>query len=222
MKHFKKAHRNMIFGQFLPNKLTDPNVLHAFEMVWREDFIPESVRALSYCDQPVAVTADRQMLSSLSLMRLVHAAQISKKELVLHVGAGAGYGSIVMAYLAKRVVALEEDPVLFASLTKLPEGYDVPNMSPVLGKLEEGAPSQGPFDVIIIEGAIEALPEVLLGQVKDGGRLLSYRPLPSGKGEDLATAFRVRHIGGHYSDTPLFEAVAPSLKSFTPQPTFVL
>lgn len=215
MKHFKKAHRNMIFGQFLPNKLTDPNVLHAFEMVWREDFVPDPIKALSYCDQPVPLTASRSMLSSLSFMRLLHAASITKKETVLYVGAGTGYGAVVTAYLAKKVIALESEASLFKSLSHLPDGYDVPNMTPIKGSLVEGAPALAPFDVIFVEGALTDVPATLLSQLKEGGRLLMYRPMRTqhaGASVDgVATAIRIQRFGTHFSTIPLFQALAHPL-----------
>ncbi len=222
MQHFKKAHRNMVFGQFLPNKLTDPRVLHGFEEVWREGFIPESQRALSYGDQSVTLTPGRKAMSPLSFMRLLHGAAISKKERVLHVAAGSGYGSVVMSYLGKSVVALEEDKTLYGELVQNIDGASTRNIETVQGELTKGSPKQGPYDVIFVEGAMEEVPFALLDSLKDGGRLLGFEPLKNLQQGQLSRAFVYKKIDKTYTKIFLFEAIAPTLKAFSKPALFQL
>ena len=222
MQHFKKAHRNMIFGQLLPNKLTDHRILHAFEKVWREGFVPESQRALSYGDQSVALTPKREAMSPLSFMRLLQAAAITKKERVLHIGAGTGYGSIVLSYLAKSVVALEEDKGLYGLLAQSVENHSARNVEAVQGEMSEGFERQGPYDVIFVEGAVGDVTFSLLNQLKDGGRLLGFETLKGLQCGQLSHAFV--HTRNHeiFTKTFLFEALAPTLSAFSKPKTFQL
>ncbi len=222
MQHFKNAHRNMLFGQFLPNKLTDLRALHAFKEVWREEFIQEPVKALSYSDQAIPLTKTRSALSALSFMRLLQAAKISKKEHVLHIAAGTGYGSVVLSYLAKNVVALEEDKDLTKQMLQNIEASSARNIETDEGKLSEGASKKGPYDVIFVEGAAENIPFVLLDQLKNGGRLLVFEPLMKAPNGHLSRACHYQKIEKTYTKTYLFEAGAPLLPAFAAFPKFQL
>lgn len=222
-KDFKRAHENMLFRQFLPNKLTDARLLHAFEEVWRERFIPAPSNALSYCDQNVKLPVKgREALSSLSLMRLLQAAAPTKKHRVLSIASGTGFGAVVLSYLTKSIVCLEEDETLYSFLLEMVQQFSCTHIKPVKGALTEGVPLQGPYDLIFIEGAASDIPFSLLEQLEEGGNLFAYEPLFDSLAHQISRAVCFQRHGKTYTKTSLFEAVAPRLEAFNKQHKFHL
>lgn len=222
-KDFKRAHENMLFRQFLPNKLTDARLLHAFEEVWREKFIPAPLNALSYCDQNVTLPVKgREILSSLSLMRLLQAAAPAKKSRVLNIASGTGFCTVILSYLAKSVVCLEEDEDLYSLLLETVQQFSSTHIKPVKGPLTEGVPLQGPYDLIIIEGAVSDLPFSILEQLAEGGRLFTYEPLFDVVTHQISRAVCFERQGKTYTKTSLFEAIAPRLEAFNKNNKFHL
>lgn len=218
MKDFKKAHSNMVFGQLLPNKLVDPRLLHALTEVWREGFVPESTQPLSYCDQSIGLDQGRKSLSSLALMRLLQKAFVTKTDRILDVASGTGYGAVILSYLGKSVVCVEENDTLYKALLANLDQADVRSVKAVKGALPKGAQKQGPYDLIIIEGAVQDMPFSLLDQLAPGGRLLAYEPLFSDDVREMSRAVCYQCSGSgskkSYTKTYLFEACAPRLGGF--------
>jgi protein-L-isoaspartate(D-aspartate) O-methyltransferase len=103
--------------------------------------------------------------------KLVQLAGIRENDVVLVVGAGTGYSAAVLSNLAASVVALEENPDLAKTATEVLVDLGIENAVVVEGPLTGGYPSEGPYDVILVDGAVEVLPETLLEQVKPDGRL---------------------------------------------------
>jgi protein-L-isoaspartate(D-aspartate) O-methyltransferase len=148
--------------------------------------------------------------------KLVQAAEITAADHVLDVGCTTGYGSAVLAKLAASVVALEEDAGLARTAERTLAEAGAANAAVVTGPLAAGAPDKGPYDVILVEGAIDIAPDTLLGQLKDGGRLIAVcGSRPIGK----ATLYRF--AGGNVTAQPLFDAVAPLLPGFAKPAAFV-
>lgn len=223
MTDFKQAHENMLFRQFLPNKLTDGRLLHAFEEVWREKFIPNPSTPLSYCDQNLSLpVADREALSSLSLMRLFQAAKVMKRHRVLTLAGGTGFGAVLLSYLAKSVVCLEEEASLYESICRNVRQLSSANIKVVKGLFVKGVSRQGPYDLIFIEGAVQEVPFSVLEQLAQGGKLFTYEPLFQEARRQLSEAVCYERFGKAYTKTSLFEAVAPRLRAFNIQNEFQL
>ncbi len=223
VKDFKHAHENMLFRQFLPNKLTDQRLLHAFEEVWREKFIPAPSSFLSYCDQNVKLPVEgREALSSLSLMRLLQAANVTKKHRVLYVAGGTGFGAVILSYLARSVVCLEENELLYSILLENIREFSSTSITPVKGSLVEGVPLHSPYDLIFIEGAVADIPFSILEQLNEGGRLFTYEPLFESSDQQISRAVYFERHGKTYTKISLFEAVAPRLEAFNKKNEFHL
>lgn len=173
MFDFAQARTNMVDNQLRPNGITDPRILDAMQAVRREDFVPEAQRALAYMDGDVVLdsTSKRWLIEPMAFGRMVQQAQTRSGDRVLHIGAGTGYGTAVLAQLVGHVVAVESDAHLLNLARINLDG--VVNVSLIAGDLAAGAASAGPFDVILIEGCVEQVPEALLLQLKNGGRLLA-------------------------------------------------
>ena len=162
---FAQARRAMVDSQLRPQAVTDPLVVAAMAIVPREAFVPASAVASAYIDRIVPLGNSRALSPAASLGRMLTELQGRAGDRILVVGAGSGYSSAVLAHMGLDVVAVESDPMLLAQLQTL-AGVTVHS-----GPLEEGAPTHAPFDLILVDGQIEQLPDTLVEQLKPGGRL---------------------------------------------------
>lgn len=218
MNDFATLRRNMVNGQIRPNGVSDPAVIAAFAETPRELFVPESHRALAYLDDDLAVGGGdrpRHLVEPMILAQIIQAAGIQPTDRVLDVGCATGYSSAVLARLAGSVVALEADAALAAAAADTLRQLGHDNVAVVTGALAAGWPQQGPYDAIILEGAAEEVPQALLGQLKDQGRLLVV--LTTG-GVGRVTLFRAS--GGVASSIALFHAAVPPLAGFEKPKSF--
>jgi protein-L-isoaspartate(D-aspartate) O-methyltransferase len=211
---FAKARQNMLDGQLRPNKVTDAALLGAMGEVPREAFLPPAQRALAYADEDVPAAPGRWLLEPMVFARLVQAAEVGEGTRVLVVAAGVGYGAAVLARMGARVVALEAPGDLAESLAARVSGATV-----AAGPVTEGWAAAAPYDVILIEGAVEHVPDALTGQLAEGGRLLAV--LASGRRGVLGRAVRRLKVSGTVTEVPLFDAGTPPLAEFRRAPAFV-
>jgi protein-L-isoaspartate(D-aspartate) O-methyltransferase len=177
MLDFPTARLNMVESQVRPNGITDSRIIRAMLDIPREDFVPPDKRALAYMDEDIPLTSaatggpERVLVEPMAFARLVQLARIGPEDVVLHVGAGTGYGTAVLARLAKQIVAVEENPEL-AAVAQIHLKAQT-HVKVVSGPLTQGYKPAAPYDVILIEGRIGEVPEGLLAQLKDGGRLVA-------------------------------------------------
>src|SRR5579863_756579 len=166
------ARFNMIEAQIRSNDVTDVRIHAALDAVARERFVPSAKKALAYADVPVEIAHGRYLLDPRSFAKAVQLAEITADDRVLDVGCGTGYSAAVLARLGQNVVALEQD----ADLVRLASGLldREPNIQVTQGALIEGFKAGGLYDVIFVNGAIEADPEALLSQLEEGGRLIAF------------------------------------------------
>ncbi len=169
-----RARKHMVDSQVRPNDVTNPRLQQAMNTIPRELFVPTNRRALAYVDRDVPLFDGRWLLKARDMAKLIHAANIQEGDLVLDVGCGFGYSSAVMASLAGMVVGVEEDEDVCAKASENFSTLGIDNAVMVNEPLPQGCPKQGPYDVIIIEGAVEENLDTLLGQLKpDVGRLVT-------------------------------------------------
>jgi protein-L-isoaspartate(D-aspartate) O-methyltransferase len=177
MTDFAAARLNMIESQVRPNGITDRRIIAAMEGLPREKFVPGSRSALAYVDEDVplepadAAPGPRALIEAMAFARMLQHALIRPGDKALVVGAGTGYGAAVIAALADKVVALECDSALAAAARANLAG--LANVTLVEGPLEAGVSAEQPFDVIVLEGRVEEVPQTLLGQLAEGGRLVA-------------------------------------------------
>lgn len=175
MIDFAAQRMKMVDNQVRTTDVTSYSVLSAFLTVPRENFVPEASRALAYVDTSIELklngSAGRFLPDASPLAKLLQLASVSKEDRVLEIGAGTGYVSTLLSLLAGSVVALECDTALAEAARANLAGQA--NVKLITGDLEKGAPSEGPFDLIFLDGAVEIVPEALFGQLKDGGRLVA-------------------------------------------------
>jgi protein-L-isoaspartate(D-aspartate) O-methyltransferase len=165
----------------------------------REHFLPPELAPLAYSDIGLQVNRGgerRTLLPPLVLARLIQGASVKSTDTVLDVGAATGYSSALLAGLAGRVVALESERSLYNELRSNLDSFGLTKVQTVLAPLSEGAPKQAPFDVIFINGAVEANLDALFAQLKDGGRLVALKPLSGDLTGRASKAVRYEKIDG--------------------------
>jgi protein-L-isoaspartate(D-aspartate) O-methyltransferase len=217
MVDFAQARRTMVDCQVRTSDVTDLRVIAAMQEVARERFVPAARRAIAYLDRDVPVNdAGRALLKPMVLGKLLQAAAVVSTDRVLDVGCATGYSSAVLARLAARVTALEEDAALAAAAGEALAATGASNVAVAAGSLVAGWPDGAPYDVILLQGASEVAPDSLLAQLADGGRLLAV--IGSGP---MGKAAIYRKAGKHATAQPLFDAAAPLLPGFAKAPAFI-
>jgi protein-L-isoaspartate(D-aspartate) O-methyltransferase len=165
---FEAMRRAMVASQLRTTGVDDPRVLAAMGEVKRELFVPEDRLALAYADAPVPLGQGRALNSPMAIGRLLTEAAPRPDDRALVVGAATGYSAAVLARLSGPIVALESDAKLAARARALLAGTPV---AVVEGPLERGYAKGAPYDLILIDGAVELVPDSLIAQLRDGGRL---------------------------------------------------
>lgn len=218
MMDFEKARENMIKGQLVPQGVQDAKILESFGNLMRERFVSPSLKDLAYSDRPLELAPGRMLLAPHSFARLLQIACISPSNRVLDVGSGSGYSACILSKLTSCVVALESEEELYKLMKSLLKECAEQVVS-LHGPLEEGAPSHGPFDVIVLEGAVEDLPASLIDQLAEGGRCIGYK-LTKNPHLQQATLW-VKGKKSTVTTKALFEAYSPPLKQLSSLPPFL-
>ncbi|WP_341703884.1 protein-L-isoaspartate O-methyltransferase [Ferrovibrio sp.] len=217
-RQFAEARRYMVLTQLRPNKVIDEQVIAAMAEVPREQFVPKAYRGVAYMDEDVAVAPGRFLMEPMILGRLLQEAEIAPSDTALVVGSATGYDVAVLSRLASTVIGLEADPALVAQAGQVLEQLGNVNAVMVEGPLAAGLPKQGPFNVILLAGAVPEIPPALLDQLAEGGRLIGVvRAAESPIGQ----AVIVRRTAGVLAERVLFDAGTPVLPGFEQPAGFV-
>lgn len=216
MTHFDVARHNMVESQLKPNKVTDDRLIGVMATLPREQFLTQSLKGVAYVDEDIQVAPGRFMMEPAPFARMVQEAKIGPKDIVLEIGCGAGYSTAVLARLAASVIAVESDSGLAKRATENLAAAGIDNAVVVEGALAEGYSRQSPYQVIFVNGAVEMVPQRILDQVAEGGRLIGVERTQSGSQAVLFT-----RIGGLVGKRPLFDANVPLLPGFKAPAGFV-
>jgi protein-L-isoaspartate(D-aspartate) O-methyltransferase len=171
MSEFATRRVMMVDTQVRPSDVTKFPIIDAMLSVPRETFVPDDKREAAYVGENLTLAPGRVVLEPRTLAKLLDALDLLPGELVLNIGCGLGYSAAVIARLAETVVAVEEDEALAADAQRILSEEGVDNAIVVTGKLTEGSAKCAPYDVITVEGGVEVMPESILAQLKDGGRI---------------------------------------------------
>ena len=217
MTDYKTRRKIMVDTQIRPSDVTKFPIIDAFLSVPRERFVPDGKREAAYIGENFEIGQSRILLEPRTLAKLLDALDIQKDELVLDIGSGLGYSSAIISLMAEVVIAVEDDSSLVSEAEEILSEIGVDNVVVQIGKLEDGAPEHGPYDVIILQGGVGEIPGSILNQLKNGGRIGAIFIE-----EGLGTAkigFKLNEkITWRYS----FNAAAPILPGFFKQKDFVL
>jgi protein-L-isoaspartate(D-aspartate) O-methyltransferase len=217
MSLFDIARTHMIESQLRPSKVTDQRVLGAFASIRRELFVPEHLRQVAHIDEDLPLGGGRYLMEPMVAARLLQAAAVERGDTALVVGAGTGYEAALASFLARSVVALEEDPELARRARAALVEHGIASVSIVEGPLAQGCRSRGPYDVILFGGAVAEVPVEVLSQLADEGRLVAVvRP-----GDTIGRATLMIRTGGLLARRVIFDAATPLLPGLLPKPAFV-
>lgn len=222
MTNFEIARLNMVESQVRPSDVTDRRILSAMADLPREEFLSAQNRSIAYMDRTIPITTSddkpgsRFLPAPMIFAKLVQLCAIKPTDLVLEIGTSCGYGAAVLASLADSVVALESDSHLAGQATQALIDQGISNVAVVETPLQNGYASQGPYDVILLEGSVEAIPQELFSQLCPGGRLAAVIGTPkSGKAHIFINE------GGTISQREVFDARMPALDGFEKDQGFV-
>jgi protein-L-isoaspartate(D-aspartate) O-methyltransferase len=214
---FTDARTHMVDGQLRPNKVSDPRILAAMRALPRERFLPPDLAPLAYSDEDIPLGGGRFMMEPMVLARLVQLLAPERGERALVVASGTGYGAAVLAACGARVTALENDLALSAIAARAMLA-EAPGVDLVAGPLAAGWPTGGPYDLILIEGAVHDIPSAVASQLRGvGGRLAAVRRGAGGMGQAVlaeSTPLGVR-------SRPVFDCATPPLPELLVKPGFV-
>jgi protein-L-isoaspartate(D-aspartate) O-methyltransferase len=210
------ARRMMVDCQVRTADVTNLDLIDAMMAVPRELFVPPAAAGLAYLDSDIAIGDGRALIKPMVLAKLIQAAQIGGSDHVLDVGCGTGYSSAVLARLAGSVVALEENASLARKAQEALAKAGAASVVVATGPLTAGWLASAPYDVILLNGATEIVPEGLGSQLKPDGRIVAvFSRAPTGK----AMIYRI--IEGRLVGRPVFDAAAPVLPGFVAPEVFV-
>jgi protein-L-isoaspartate(D-aspartate) O-methyltransferase len=210
------ARRMMVDGQVRTADVTNLDLIAAMLELPRECFVPPALAEQAYLDGDIPIGDGRALLKPMVLAKLIQAVRVGPDEHVLDVGCGTGYSSAVLARLAGSVVGLEEDAALARQAVAALAAVAAARVVVATGPLTKGWIAAAPYDVILLNGATEVVPEELGRQLKPDGRLACiFGRVPPGK------AMIYRMIEGRLVGRPVFDAAAPLLPGFVAPPEFV-
>lgn len=207
----------MVDTQVRPQDVTKFPIIEAMLAVPREVYVPGAKREAAYIGENLVLGGDRVMLEARTLAKMLDALDIQPSEVVLDLGCGLGYSSAVIARMAEAVVAVEEDEALAAEAQRQLAAEGVDNVAVVAGPLAAGCAKCSTYDVITVQGGVEAIPQALVDQLKDGGRIAAlFMDGPLG-------AVKIGHkAGGKLVWRFAFNAAAPVMAGFAPRHEFEL
>jgi protein-L-isoaspartate(D-aspartate) O-methyltransferase len=207
---FQTLRRAMVSNQLRTNKVSDAAVLAAMGEVPRELFVAEGQGGVAYRDTIVPLGGGRGLNPPIATGRLLDAGSPTAGERVLVVGAATGYTAAVLAVMGCTVTALEADPALVARAKAGPAGATI-----VEGPLAAGWPAKAPYDLICIDGCVDAIPPALVEQLADGGRIVA-----GVNDHGVCRLVAGRKAGEGFGAYAFADVEAVPLPGFAPAPAF--
>jgi protein-L-isoaspartate(D-aspartate) O-methyltransferase len=200
-----RPRQNMVENQLRPNRVDDPRVLAAMGEVPRERFVPKALRGVAYADEDLLLPGGGFLIEPLVLGRLVQTARAGPDDVALVLGCTTGYAGAVLSRLAGTVIICQPDAASVSQIETLLDDLGAANVVVVeCGDPLDGHPSQAPYDVIVVAGSVEEVPEALLQQLGEGGRLVA---VVDAGGVGKGTLFSRLH--GAIGRRELFDAQIP-------------
>jgi protein-L-isoaspartate(D-aspartate) O-methyltransferase len=217
MPDFAARRTMMVDTQVRPSDVTKFPIIDAMLSVRRELFVPSEQVEAAYVSENIEIAPGRVVLEPRTFAKMLDALNIEDNELVLDIGVGYGYSSAVIARMAEAVVAVEEDAVLAAEAQTVLADEGADNVVVHVGPLTEGAANHGPYDVIIVQGGVVDIPDKLIDQLKDGGRIACV--FMQGELGVVQIGYK---IDGEMTWRFAFNASAPVLAGFEKRAVFAL
>lgn len=207
----------MVDTQVRPSDVTKFPIIDAMLSVQREAFVPASLREAAYVGENIQLSDDRVVLEPRTFAKILDAMMIEPNHVALDLGCGLGYSTAVLAAMCDFVVAVEDDESLASAAQETLTAQGVDNAAVMTGPLVEGSAKSGPYDIITVQGAVADVPDALLEQLREGGRIACIFA------EGALGVVRIGHkIDGRVNWRFAFNAGAPVLSGFGKQAAFAL
>jgi protein-L-isoaspartate(D-aspartate) O-methyltransferase len=208
--------KNMVESQIRPSDVTDRRITAAMALVPRESFLPAKLANIAYSDESLTIANGREVLPPRVLAKLIQLAEIDAADSVLVISE-AGYAAALVARLSAKVVSLLSDEESAKAARDALTASGIENVTVVVDASASGWPAGAPYDVILIEGGIEQVPDALKTQLREAGRLVAIATDSS-----IGRAVEFQKRGGTLVRRDAFQAAAPSLAGFREtKPAFV-
>ena len=208
--------KNMIDGQVKPLSNIEPSILEALYNIDRKDYTPENFKDFSYSEKNIYLGNERYLLKPAITAKLLSALEVETLETVLIIGSATGYSAAIISKIAETVICIEEDQDLITFSESIASSSSMNNIVFINNKLSNGYIDQGPYSCILIEGAIEEVPTIILDQIAEGGKLVTVIIQ-----NDTGSAIRYSRKNNQIISQFLFSIEAPSLKSFEKAKKFI-
>jgi len=215
--NFDAAREIMVDSQVRPNDVSDPEIVHAFMRTPREAFVPATRKPVAYSELEIETSEGRALWTARDTGKLLKMAQVKPTDIVLVIGAGAGYEAALLSHMAETVIALEESAGLVDAMSERFAVLGIDRAVAVDGKLEDGLADQGPFDVIYVCGMVETVPDAWAKQLAEGGRLALVQLDPDGVGRGKVYTRAGDTVSARYG----FDAFPPKFSRFDRKKAFV-
>jgi protein-L-isoaspartate(D-aspartate) O-methyltransferase len=211
--NFEQARFNMVEQQIRTWDVLDQAVLDLLYAVPREDFVPPACRTLAFMDMEIplepGVENGERMMAPRVEARILQELAVKKSDQVLEVGTGSGYLTALLAHRAARVCSVEIKPALAAFGRANLERQRVDNVSLEIGDGARGWSAAAPYDVIVLTGSTPVLPQALLDQLAQGGRLFAV----VGDAPVMVARLVTCTAPGSFSSVELFDTVLAPLQN---------
>ena len=207
--------KKMVEGQIKPIGGTQKNILDAFNSINRDDFVPKNLKGNSFSERNLFLKRDRFVLKANLIAKIISVLNISNEENVLVIGSSTGYSSAVISRIAETVISIEEDKELLVFSEEAVKKNGIDNIVFINNAMIEGCPEQGPFNAIIIEGAIDEVPLKILNQLEHNGRLIAMV-----NNNGISNVIEYQKKNDTFTDRFIFSCSAPKLKSFDKRKSF--
>ena len=221
MTDFTALRTAMVDCQIRPSDVTKFPIIDAMLKVRREVFVPARLREVAYAGDHISLGGARVMLDPRVFAKMLDALDICPDELVLDLGCGLGNSTAVIARLAEAVIAVEADEDMAREAESNLAAEQVDNAYVVTAPLAEGAAKHGAYDVIVVNGGVETIPESILAQLKEGGRIGAIwveKANSQGGGKCRVGVKTARGVAWH----DVFDATAPMVSGFERETEFAL
>lgn len=221
MEFFEKSRKAMVDSQIKTHGVTDERIIEAFSEVPREIFVPDYLKTVAYIDEDIMLGAENDgfLMEPSVYARMLQEVGPDAHDIVLNVGDDTGYSTAILSRLVTTVVVVEQQPGVYDQARQIWSNLGLCNIAIVDGSPETGGMDHAPYSLIMINGSIAHIPESLVAQLTDGGRLCSIlREKPMQQGQVVI----VERVGENDSSVrAVFDAATPYVANYKPEEVFV-
>jgi protein-L-isoaspartate(D-aspartate) O-methyltransferase len=214
---FAKQRQIMVDSQVRVNDVTSTAIVSAFSTIPREVFVPKSMLSSAYAEYEIETGDNRAMWTPRDLGKMFRALEPEASDVSLVIAAGDGYSAALLGHMTEAVIALDDNEALVDTMTERFAAINMDEAVAVQGEIAKGLPDQGPFDVVLVAGMVEELPQAWLDQLAEGGRL----GVVVASGRSLGKARIYKRAGDTFAFREAFECCPPVLPGFEKKTAFV-